>query len=253
MFRIAFGTPAARSLFERTFPTLFRSANRRPAVFVLLSEGYGAPFTDYEIGIERGLRWTLYSRTDYRIEADENFKTVTVRVYDGLALKHAFMHLYSLLIVHAKWGLLFHASCVADQAGCYLFAGHSGAGKSTAAGLSRPRGIIADEAAVIRIRPDGAAVFHSPFRSDDQSRAFGENGSWPLNAIYLLRQAEKHERAALSKWEGFIRLTDLVFFWNPGSGETRTIIRLLQLLVDQVPQFDLYFRKDPDFWELISS
>lgn len=252
ILRIFFGTVTVKTLFHCTFPTVLKSFNRKPTLNLQLSEGYGHPFTDYHIvkqAISGGCR---YMRTDYVIEAEDNYRSVKIDVHDSLAMKHAFMHFYSLLIVHDRWGLLIHSSCIAENGNAHMFAGHSGAGKSTAAALSLPRGIIADEAAIMRIRPDGVSVFHSPFRSELQSMAAREQMPWPLAGIHLLHQARQHRRTRLTKSEGLLRLLDKVFYWNPSIDESRTIIHMLKEAADLVPLYDLYFSKDPEFWELIS-
>ncbi|MDQ0059026.1 hypothetical protein [Paenibacillus harenae] len=258
VLRISSASSAVMSLFSRTFPTVIRcgSFDFEPAIAVHLDEGYGSPFVDYNVGKQQTDTGTVrYARTDYIIETDEDCKQVAIKFHDELALKHAFMHLYSLYIVRSGWGLLIHSSCVTDNCGGHMFTGRSGAGKSTAAALSESesRGIIADEATILRIRPDEVTVFHSPFRSEIQTAAPLEPGQWRLSSIHLLHQAEQHRRMPIARSEGLIRLMDKVFFWNPSTDDTKAIIGLLRQTVHLVPLYDLYFRKDPYFWELISS
>lgn len=252
-FCISFETESVKRLFRHTFPTVLPGSGREPAFHLLLKEeGYGRPFTDYSIkkmAVDGGC---LYLRTDYALEVAADYKSAAIHVHDTLSLKHAFMHLYSLLIVHERWGLLLHSSCIAENGKAYLFAGHSGDGKSTAAALSLPRSVIADEAAIVRIRPSGVSVFHSPFRSELQSMDGKGNGSWPLAGVHLLHQAKQHRLHLLTKSEGLLRLLDKAFFWNPSVEESRSIIHLLKQAVELVPLFELHFRKDPEFWELIS-
>ncbi|MCL6458740.1 MAG: hypothetical protein K6T85_12100, partial [Gorillibacterium sp.] len=252
ILRISFASVAVKSLFFQTFPSVFTSSGGEPSIHIHLDEGYGSPFTDYDIVKQISIGVIQYQRTDYIIETIEDYRFVTMKVHDALALKHALMHLYSLYIVHNRWGLLIHSSCVIDNGSAYMFTGHSGAGKSTAAVLSLSRGIIADEATVIRIRSDGVSVFHSPFRSELQNLATDESRAWPLNGIHLLHQAKHHWRTPLTKSEGLMCMMDKVFYWNPSTDETMAIIHLLKQTVELVPLYDLYFQKNPDFWELIS-
>jgi len=252
IFRIFFGTANVKTIFQRTFPTVLKSFHCEPTVSLQLNDGYGHPFIDYHIVKQAILGGFRFMRTDYVIEAEDNYRSVKVDVHDSLAMKHAFMHFYSLLILHDRWGLLIHSSCIAENGNAHMFAGHSGAGKSTAAALSQPRGIIADEAAIMRIRPDGVSVFHSPFRSELQSMAAREPTPWPLAGIHLLHQAKQHRRTRLTKSEGLLHLLDKVFYWNPSTEESRAIIHLLKEAADLVPLYDLHFCKDPEFWELIS-
>ncbi|MBC8080495.1 MAG: hypothetical protein H7X86_09130 [Gorillibacterium sp.] len=253
ILRISFATRAVESLFHETFPSIFTSLGHEPNLCVHLDEGYGAPFINYDIVKIKQANTLQYQRTDYLIETDMDYRTVTMKVHDSLAMKHAFMHLYSLFIVRNRWGLLMHSSCVADNDGCFMFTGHSGAGKSTAATMSLPRGIIADEATILRIGPSGVFVFHSPFRSEIQNLADHESKVWKLTGIHLLHQAKQHQRLPLTKSEGMLRMIDKVFYWNPSTKETMAIIHMLKQVADLVPLYDLYFQKNPGFWELISS
>lgn len=253
VLRLSFAGSDVRLLFDQTFPCIFTHPSAHPHLQVRLDQGYGMPFVNYDIYKETlpdGMN--RYERADYLIEADESFQNVSIQVFDSLALKHALMHLYSLYILRQQYGLLVHSSCVVDKDNAYLFTGHSGAGKSTAASLSLGRGIISDEATVLRIRSDGVSVFHSPFRSELQDMAATEPREWPLAGIHLLHQAKQHKRYPLAKAEGFLKLMDKVFFWNPAPAEAMLIMRLLRQLADLVPLYDLHFQKNPDFWELIS-
>ncbi|WP_028610130.1 hypothetical protein [Paenibacillus harenae] len=254
---ISFASSAVRSIFSRTFPTVVGCSSNgfEPDIAVHLDAGYGTPFINYNVVKQPNSGTVRYLRSDYLIETDEECRRAAIRFHDELALKHAFMHVYSLYIVRRRWGLLVHSSCVTDNKGAHMFTGRSGAGKSTAAVLSESesRGIIADEATILRIRPGEVTVFHSPFRSELQTAAAQEPMKWRLSSIHLLHQAKQHRRTPIAKSEGLIRLMDKVFFWNPSSGDTRAIMELLRQTVDLVPLYDLYFRKDPSFWELISS
>lgn len=256
VLRISFASSEARTIFNRTFPTMIScgDSDAEPTFNVHLYEGYGSPFNNYNVVKQTSSGMVRYRRADYLIEADEELHRIAISFYDELALKHAFMHVYSLYIVRNRWGLLVHSSCVTDDSGAHMFTGRSGAGKSTAARLSvsDSRGIIADEATIIRIRPDEVTVFHSPFRSELQTAAPQETKQWRLASIHLLHQASQHRRVPIAKSEGLIRLMDKVFFWSHSPEDTKSIMELLRQTVGLVPVYDLYFRKDPYFWELIS-
>jgi len=191
-----------------------------------------------------------FERSDYYITVDPSFNEANIIVYDTFALKHAMMHLYSLYIVHLGWGLLIHSSCVIDEGKAFLFSGHSGAGKSTAARLSNPRQLLSDEASIVRITAEGVTVFDSPFRSELYSE--GASGSCPLTGIYLLNQSEEIFTRPIAGRDAFIRVLDKVFYWSYDPAETMKIMKLGKLLAAQVPFHDLYFQKNNLFWEKIS-
>jgi hypothetical protein len=132
----------------------------------------------------------------------------------------------------------------------HIFSGQSGAGKSTAARLSQPRDLLSDEATLVKITQDAITVFDSPFRSEITAK--GPKESVPLASIQILHQALQNKRANLKKADALLHLMDKVFYWAHSPKETKQILGLLKLLVDTVPVYELHFKKDPTFWELIS-
>jgi hypothetical protein len=185
------------------------------------------------------------------LRISKNYREARLQVYDEFALKHAVMNLYSAFIVHREWGLLIHSSCAIERDCAYLFAGRSGAGKSTVARLSAPRLLLSDEASVVCIPENGAVrVYDSPFRSDIRSEA--SSACYPLAAIHLLNQSDRVDRMAISGSAVLTRMMGAVFYWAHDPGETAKVIRLIERLAQSVPTYDLYFQKNDSFWGLIS-
>lgn len=221
-----------------------------PKMTVDIQDGFGTSFRDYEVEIVKKSGKIFFHRADYLITTDYEYKNATVQVHDELALKHALMNLYSSFIVHHNWGLLIHSSCVIENGKAHIFSGHSGAGKSTAAKLSQPRELLSDEATIVRITPHEAIIFNSPFRSEMEATGFEKSA--PLESIQILHQAHQNKRLKLKKADSLLELMDKVFFWVHSPDETKQIIGLLKKLVDSVPVYELHFKKDHTFWELIS-
>lgn len=223
-----------------------------PHLTLQLDWGYGVPFVNFDVEIIEDEDRIAYHRADYRLKIDKWFHTAHLAAYDEFALKHAMMNLYSAYIVHHRWGLLVHSSCVVENGKAYLFSGYSGAGKSTVAKLSMPRPLLSDEATVVKLSSSGKAVsvFNSPFRSELEDRALGEE--YPLHGIYFLRQSMQVASQPLKKGQGLLHLTDKVFYWGHDPQETSKVFQLCRKLVDSVPAYDLYFQKNDSFWEMIS-
>jgi hypothetical protein len=234
---------------QRNFPAADLT-EAMPDLFIQLKEGFGVPFVNYNVEITKEADTISFRRADYLIEANLDYRYAKVSVHNELALKHGLMNLYSSYLVRHQWGLLIHSSCVIDKGEAYMFAGHSGAGKSTAAKLSQPRELLSDEATIVKITPDRIMVFNSPFRSELEGTGAEERS--PLVGIYMLNQAIQNKIIPLSKSNGLLHLMDKIFYWSHCTAETRNILGLLQDLVNAVPIYELHFQKNNTFWELIS-
>lgn len=224
---------------------------RPPDIKLEIREGYGSSFFDYNVSIWEEEGALFYRRADFLMITPPTFKEACLYIQDELALKHALMTLYSSYIVKHGWGLMLHSSCVVEQGKAHLFAGSSGAGKSTVALYSMPRELLADEATLVKVTPEGAIVYNSIFRSELEGR--GETMACALASIELLRQSTVNRRIRYRKAEAVVELMDKVFYWSHSPTESSAIFHLLLDLVDQTPVYALHFQKNNTFWELIGS
>lgn len=247
-------TPTVCSMLHRVFPQIDPALRcEKPDVLVQLEDGYGGPCTGYELDVTRVEDGhTSYRRSDYELVVNSSLDHATIRVFDELALKHALMHLYSMAIIHTGWGLLMHASCMEEAGHAHLFIGHSGAGKSTVMRMSLPRGVFADEASILKIEADRITAYHSPFRSDHHTPMESRLSPTPLASAQLLVQSQENRRVQLDKVSAMLALMDKVFYWAPAPAAVTSIMQQLRMLVEQVPVYELHFRKEPTFWELIT-
>ncbi|MDQ0198767.1 hypothetical protein [Neobacillus ginsengisoli] len=243
-------TKNLNNTFLKNFHSYIGAENQQPDLVIKINDGYGVSFTDYEVEITKQQDKIFYRRADYIIEVDLEFRMASISVYDELALKHALMNLYSSFIVYHNWGLLIHSSCAIENSKTHIFAGQSGAGKSTAAKLSYPRQLLSDEATLVKITPEGVSVFNSPFRSELGADRY--EGNIELASIQILYQALQNKRIRLAKSDSFLHLMNKVFFWPHSQEETKAIMSLLTMLVKNVPVYELHFQKNNTFWELIS-
>lgn len=226
------------------------SFSRKPDLNVHVEDGYGSEFTSFDVQTVKNGEELVFSRTDYRIRLDLQYGLANVYVFDDFALKHAMLNLYSTYIVHHNWGLLIHSSCILEGGKAYMFAGQSGAGKSTVAQLSRPRPILSDEATILKIGHGEVTVFDSPFRSDTSPLFIRE--SRPLGAIQLLRQSMSIKRTAMGKIDGMLELLGKVFYWPYETGETAKVFEMCKKLAHHIPIYELFFQKNDLFWKEIS-
>ncbi|OOE14575.1 hypothetical protein [Fictibacillus arsenicus] len=250
IFEIQCTTNVFKEFLCTHFITLTKAQVQKPDITIVIKNNYGVPFVNYDVSTKSVDCKIFYKRADYLIEVNNLFQHAVISVHNELALKHALMNLFSAFLVHHNWGLLIHSSCAVELRVAHLFAGQSGAGKSTIARLSEPRKLLSDEASIIKITEDAVIVYDSPFRSE--LKPLHLQYAYPLKSIQFLNQALQNERVLINKADSLIQLIDKVFYWPYHSEETARIIQLLNLLVKQVPIYKLHFEKNNRFWELIS-
>lgn len=250
-FKITCHSTELIGMLKRNFHIDSSDSDFETNMTMTIEEGYGVPFKDFDVQILKEPNRIMFRRADYLIEVDSDYKTANISVYNDFALKHALMNLYSSFIVYHNWGLLLHSSCVIENGKSHIFAGQSGAGKSTAAKLSYPRPLLSDEATILKITSNGVIVFNSPFRSELAS-SDDRGKHTQLGSIQILYQALQNNREPLKKSDAYLSLIDKVFYWTNNQEEVKRVLQLLKLLVNYVPVYKLYFQKNNQFWELIS-
>ncbi|KRF35887.1 hypothetical protein [Paenibacillus sp. Soil787] len=218
---------------------------------ILIEDGYGTPFESFDVNISTTPELITYLRNDYRIQVFRDFTHAYISAYDDFALNHALLLLYSGFIAHHGWGLMTHSSCIMSEGHAYLFAGQSGAGKSTAALLSSPRMVLSDEAALVKVTDNSVRIYNSPFRSDSFWEREQMNESYELKGYHILRQSQQIKRHPVQKAEAMIFLMNTIFYWAFLPEETAKVVAMCRKLVNNVTFYELYFQKNNLFWEVI--
>ena len=156
--------------------------------------------------------------------------------------------LYSLALVEVH-GLVLHAASLVRNGKAYLFCGPSGSGKTTVARLSPDKTLLSDELSIVKISDGSAVCCGTPFWGE-LARA-GEDRTAPLAGIYFLRQGTRHAAETLRPRHALERLLPNVVFFAREADVTARVFGIAAGLVEAVPCFDLFFRPDPGFWEVV--
>ena len=147
----------------------------------------------------------------------------------------------------ARDGLLeVHSCAVSDRTGVLVFAGHSGAGKSTTARLwnhfEPRRTILSDDRVLLdpRVR-DGVRAFGTPWHGMGR---FGSTASGEVRALFFLEQAGASEAVRLHPAEAAARLFTRTFppIWD--REVTTAVVDACGDVAERIPAFLLRFRKD---------
>ncbi|MEM1247884.1 MAG: hypothetical protein AAGK22_16035 [Acidobacteriota bacterium] len=151
-------------------------------------------------------------------------------------------------------GALLHSSGVLTERGVHLFIGPSGAGKTTVARLSQERGlgVLSDDINLV-LPADGAGSFAQrlPFAGELGNGLPARPGDrGVVVGLHRLVQGPRHELRALSGGSGLAALLGSCPFVNSDPFALDRLIANLEPLQDLVTE--LSFRRDADFWQLLS-
>jgi hypothetical protein len=172
--------------------------------------------------------------------------------FDGVRNEYA---LDSLLRVLLSWkltgyaGFLLHAATVIRKGEAYVFTGRSGAGKSTVASLSPEGSVLTDEISLLRFEKGQWRAYGTPFWGE--FRAAGSNTSAPVRGIFRLAQAAENRVTALRPVELLRALLPNVLFFSPEAEANRRLLKILSQAVETISGYELAFRKDRAFWEVL--
>ena len=172
--------------------------------------------------------------------------------FDGVRNEYA---LDSLLRILLSWkltgrdGFLLHAATVIRNGKAYVFAGRSGAGKSTLASLSPEGSVLTDEISLLRRENGEWRAYGTPFWGE--FRAAGSNTSAPVRGIFRLVQAAENRVTSLRPVEMIRALLQNVLFFSSEPEATRRLLQIVGQAVEEMPGYELAFRKDPAFWEVL--
>jgi len=209
----------------------------------------------------------------YRLEADAASGPLVVRSYHfalgpelsgawrlavedssdepvGRVIDNAARYLVARMALEAG-GIALHGAGVRRDGRAWIFAGASGAGKSTALRLSAPAESLGDDFAIVVPEGDGWAAPALPFDNAEAAPASPVRGLTPLAGVWRLFQSERHrvERPAGVLAQASL-LACAAFPWalpdlSDRAGEAVATLAASGLFGH------LHFARDPGFWPLL--
>ena len=194
-------------------------------------------------------RWVL-ERGDFHAELDPNLRRGYIRqTANPYAIDAAFRILHSLLLAK-QGGLLVHAASAVRNGRGFLFAGVSGAGKTTISRLAPPDAtLLTDEISYLRRESEGYIAYGTPF-AGELARP-GENERAPLAALYLLAQGPENKIEPVGEADATRAVLESVLFFAHDSELVGQVFDSVCELVQRVPVRRLTFVPDGRVWELI--
>ena len=206
---------------------------------------------DLSVRFEGG-RWVL-ERGDFHAELDPALHRGRIRQSaNPYSIDAALRILHSLLLAK-QGGLLIHAASAIRNVRAFLFAGLSGAGKTTISRLAPPGvTLLTDEISYVRPAPrspSGYIAYGTPFAGELAQP--GENVSAPIGALYFLAQGPENRIDPVTEPDAVRELLASVLFFAHEPELANLVFASACELVRRVPVYRLTFFPDCRVWEII--
>jgi hypothetical protein len=194
-------------------------------------------------------RWLL-ERGDFRAEWDTTLRRGTIRQGLNPYSIDAVLRIVHTLVLAQAGGFLLHSASAIRKGKAFLFAGVSGAGKTTISRLAPPDStLLTDEISYVRKLPAGYTAFGTPF-TGELSR-LGENAQAPVEALYLLAQGPVNRIEPVSPADAGRELLANMLFFAEDPSIVGCAFQSACDFVDCVPVSRLTFVPDTRVWEMI--
>jgi hypothetical protein len=209
---------------------------------------FSDPDADVQVK-QRGGRWEL-TRGDFQAEWEPSSGRGWIRQSANPYSIDSVLRIVHTLVLARQNGFLLHAASAIRNGKAFIFAGVSGAGKTTISRLA-PADVIllTDEISYLRKQGERYVAFGTPFAGE--LARVGENVSAPVQALYLLAQGPQNQIETVSAGEAARSLLANTLFFAGEEEFVRAVFHAAFDFVSRIPVLRLTFVPDSRVWELI--
>ncbi len=233
-------------------------------VELLPESGIGNDEADWGEGAEDDVRVSIQAnrwvmeRGDFRAGWDPECRRGWVQqTANPYAIDSVLRILHSLILAR-RGGFLVHAASAVRNGRAFVFAGESGAGKTTLSRLAPPDvTILTDEISYLKLAAGNSAVangrqfeaFGTPFAGE--LARLGQKARAPLAELFILKQGPENRMEPLSESEAAWELFRHVLFFARDEGLVQRVFQNILEFVRCVPVRRLVFAPHAEVWGLI--
>ncbi len=240
-----------RQLFKERYSPFLASSEKAHSRFKLElidPPADGDPEQDLQVKMEGG-RWT-FLRNDFHAKWDPRTGHGHIRQSSNPYSPDTVLRIVHSLILAKEGGFLVHAASAVRNGAAFLFAGVSGAGKTTISRLAPPDvTLLTDEISYVRSDGGGYRAFGTPFAGELSQP--GKNVSAPIAALFLLEQGPGNRIENVSSDEATRLLLRNILFFAEDSELVNLVFQSACNFVERVPVRKLVFAPDERVWETI--
>ena len=197
----------------------------------------------------RAGRWFM-ERGDFRAEWEPAARRGWIRQTANPYSIDAVLRIGHTLVLAKQGGFLLHSASAIRHGKAFLFAGVSGAGKTTISRLAPADAtLLTDEISYVRKEDEGYVAFGTPFTGE--LAKLGENTSAPVAALYLLAQGPENRIEPVAVADAGRELLANMLFFAEDQEMVHWAFQAACDFVNRVPVHRLTFVPDARVWEMI--
>ena len=243
-------------------PSFFQSLMERYRGFV--TSPSGSPLFEFEIelvppgriSVEESVRVRLdagrwfFQRSDFQAELDPKLGRGRIRQAAYPYSSDSVLRILHTLLLAREGGFLVHAASAVRNGRAFLFAGASGAGKTTISRLAPPDvTLLTDEISYVRRQNEGYFAFGTPFTGELAQP--GENLRAPVAALYLLAKGPENKIEPVAAAHAARGLLESILFFSQDPELVNLVFLSACEFVSRVPVYRLAFVPDSRVWDMI--
>jgi hypothetical protein len=211
----------------------------------------GMPFSDEDVQVEFAASQWQMRRGDFRAQWDPETARGRIRQAANPYSMDSVLRIVHTILLAKEGGFLLHASSAVRNGRAFLFAGVSGAGKTTIARLAPPDAtLLTDEISYVTRQNGDYFAFGTPF-TGELGRA-GENLCAPIAGLYLLARGAENDITPLESAEAARGLLKNTLFFAKDDGLVKKVFEAACEFVRRIPVMRLAFTPDRRVWDLIA-
>ena len=206
--------------------------------------------TDQDVRVfKTGSTW-FFERGDFVAQWDPHRREGWIRQSANPYSLDSVLRIAHSVLLAMEGGFLLHAASAIRNGRAFLFAGVSGAGKTTIAGLAPADAtVLTDEVSYVRRVDSGYKAYGTPFAGELAQS--GANSSGPIDTLFLLEKAPSNcIHSVLPRIAARALLRHILFFAEDAELVQRVFDSALEF-VSRVKTASLAFQPNAFIWELI--
>jgi len=203
---------------------------------------------DVQVSLQGG-QWVL-RRGDFYARWDARAGRGRIRQSRNPYAVDSVLRIVHTLILARQGGFLVHAASAIRGGRAFLFAGVSGAGKTTISRLAPPdAALLTDEISYVRRAGNAYEAWGTPFAGE--LAKVGENQAAPLNTLFLLEKGPENRIEEIAEADAVRLLLRNILFFADDPELVSLVFRSACEFVEKVAVRRLIFVPDKSVWEMI--